>query len=159
MKSLPTDDPRVYDPEQAQNYFTVLTNVARTFEAHRAKLDGKVGPVQVWAHGFDIAFEWFGNRVEEAEEHGEVQALPSQLNLGFYPGNEGVAPYFYSNPWPFEADDLLNQPLPDGATWYTDSWKGATLPYAELVNQPDAEARLLQFSKAVYDLAAPTLMA
>ena len=151
------DHPRSYDSNQAARYFTVLTNVARTFETHRANLGGPVSPVQVWPHGFDIAFEWFGTRVERAEEHGEVQEFPAQLNLGFYPGSEGVAPYFYSNPWPFAADMLLDKPLPTGANWHTAGWQGAELPYSELVDDPDAEARLLEFAKAVYKLAEPTL--
>lgn len=149
---------RAYDPAQAQRYFGVLTNVARTFEIHRAGLAGPVSPVQVWPHGFDIAFEWFGNRVERAEEHGEVQEFLSQLNLGFYPGNEGVASYFYSNPWPFAAEALLDKPLPHGAGWHTAGWQGAELPYSELVNQPKAAEKLLEFARAVYELAAPTLM-
>lgn len=151
------DEPRSYDPEQAQHYFAVLANVVRTFEAHRASLDGPVSPVQIWPHGFDIAFEWFGNRVERAEEHGEVQEFPSQLNLGFYPGSDSLAPYFYSNPWPFEGEVLLDKPLPAGASWHTAGWQGAMLPYSALIDQPDAEARLLQFAKTVYASAAPTL--
>lgn len=151
------DEPRQYEPEQAKRYFGVLANVARTFETHRASLKGPVSPVQVWPHGFDIAFEWFGNRVERSEEHGEVQEFPAQLNLGFYPGSEGTAPYFYSNPWPFAANELLDKPLPAGATWHTSGWQGAELPYNELVDLPDAEAKLQQFAKAVYALAAPTL--
>lgn len=148
------DEPRQYDPEQAERFFGVLTNVARTFEKHRASLDGPVSPVQVWPHGFDIAFEWFGNRVERSQEHGETHEFPSQLNLGFYPGGD---PYFYSNPWPFEADKLLDKPLPAGARWHTDGWQGTMLPYSELVDRPDAEDRLLEYAKAVYELAAPTL--
>ncbi len=148
------DEPRHYDPEQAKRFFGVLTNAARTFEKHRASLEGPVSPVQVWPHGFDISFEWFGNRVERTEEHGEVQTFPSQLNLGFYPGGN---PYFYSNPWPFEADQLLDKPLPAGARWHTEGWQGTMLPYNELVNHPDAEDRLLEFAKAVHKLAAPTL--
>ncbi|MCB9009052.1 MAG: hypothetical protein H6656_17095, partial [Ardenticatenaceae bacterium] len=85
------------------------------------------------------------------------QEFPSQLNLGFYPGSEGTAPYFYSNPWPFEAE-LLDKPLPPGASWHTAGWQGAELPYSEVVGQPDAETRLLDFAKTVYKLAAPTLM-
>ena len=153
------DHPRDYEPELAQRYFSVLTNVARTLEKHRASLEGPVSPVQIWPHGFDIAFEWFGTRTEKSEEHGELQEFPAQLNLGFYPGNEGVPPYFYSNPWPFAKEVLLDKPLPAGANWHTEGWQGAELSYSELVNQPDAEARLLQFARTVYDLAAPTLMA
>jgi hypothetical protein len=152
------DAPRRYDPQLAQRYFHILANVERTFQTHHATLEGPISPVQIWAHGFDMAFDWFGSRVEWIEENGAVQESPAMLNLGFYPGSDGVAPYFYSNPLPFEADMLLDKPLPAGAKWHTDGWQGAILPYSELVDQPDAEVRLLQFAKAVYDLAAPTLM-
>lgn len=151
-----SDEARDYDPAQAERFWRVLTNVARTFEKHRANLEGIVSPVQVWPHGFDIAFDWFGSRVERAEEHGEVQEFPAQLNLGFYPGGD---PYFYSNPWPFEADALLDKPLPHGAVWHTEVWQGSKLPYNNLANSPDAETKLLDYAQAVYDLAAPTLMA
>ena len=151
------DTPRHYDPQLAQQYFHILANVERTFQSHRANLQGVVSPVQIWPHGFDMAFEWFGSRVERVEEHGEVQELPSQLNLGFYPGSDGVAPYFYSNPWPFEGDLLLDKPLSADAKWHTTGWQGAILPYSILVDQPDAEARLLKFAQTIYQLAAPTL--
>ena len=107
-----SDEPRSYDPDRAHHFFQILANVERTFQKHRVKLNDAVSPIQLWPHGFDTAFEWFGSRVERAEEHGEVQEFPSQLNLGFYPGNEGIEPYFYSNPWPFESDELLDKPLP-----------------------------------------------
>lgn len=153
-----SDEPRIYEPDLAQQYFQILANVERIFQTHRASLEGVVSPVQIWAHGFDMAFDWFGTRRERFEEHGEVQEFPATLNLGFYPGSKGVDPYFYSNPWPFEADILLDKPLPAGAKWHTAGWQGTILPYSKLVEQPDAEAKLLQFAQTVYDLAAPTLM-
>jgi hypothetical protein len=58
-----------------------------------------------------------------------LKVLPSQINL-VYPGGE---PYFYSNPWPFAAEQLLDKPLPDGAAWHTEGWQGSTLAYKELV--------------------------
>ena len=149
------DEPRDYDPQQAARFFTALSNAHRIFNAHRATLTGKMGPVQLWPHGFDLAFEWFGTRVETYEEHGELQEFPSQLNLGFYPGGD---PYFYSNPWPF-TESLLDAHLPDGARWHTEGWQGAMLPYATLVDVDNADERLRAFAKRVYELARPTLLA
>jgi hypothetical protein len=150
--------PRTYHPAQAQRFLDVLIQVDRIFRAHRATLPPEVGPVQLWPHGFDLAFEWFGTRVQRHEEEGEVQELPAQLNLGFYPGNTQDA-YFYSNPWPFESDALLGNPLPRGARWHTEGWQGTMLPYAELAGDPAAEQRLRDYARAVYQVAAPTLMA
>jgi hypothetical protein len=152
------DNPREYNPAAAENYLTALVNADRIFKAHRAALSGEVGPVQVWPHGFDLAFEYFGTRVETYEENGEVQEHPSQLNLGFYPGNTEDA-YFYSNPWPFESEILLSQSLPAGARWHTEGWQGSILPYGELVGDGNAEQRLRDYAKTVYELSAPTLTA
>lgn len=152
-----SDEPRVYSAEAAGRYFTALVNADRTFKKHKANLSGEMGPVQVWPHGFDLAFEWFGSRVQTYEEEDEVQEYPAQLNLGFYPGGPGVEPYFFSNPWPFEAEELLGKPLPEGARWHTEGFEGTILPYEELVGDPDAESRLLEYAQAVYELAAPTL--
>lgn len=149
------DEPRAYDPQQASRFFAALMRIHQIFSAHRATLTGNIGPLQLWPHGFDLAFEWFGTRVETYEEHGEIKQLPSQLNLGFYPGGE---PYFYSNPWPFE-EKLLAADLPDGARWHTEGWQGAYLPYAELVDDDNAEKRLRDFARTVYNLAAPALLA
>lgn len=148
------DEPRIYEPAQAEKFFTVLTHIHRIFAGHRAALTGKMGPIQVWPHGFDMAFEWFGTRVETHEEHGEIKTLPSQINLGFYPGGD---PYFYSNPWPFAAGRLLDKPLPAGASWHTEGWQGSILPYRELVGDENAEARLREYAQAVFEVASPTL--
>jgi hypothetical protein len=159
-KKFENDEPRQYDPEMAETYFAVLVNVDRIFKIHRANLSGDKGPVQLWPHGFDLAFEWFGTRTVEYEEHGESRQLPAQLNLGFSPGEPShPKPYFYSNPWPFEAQELLDKPLPSGARWFTESWKGSILPYEALVDDERAEERLLAYARAVYRVSAPTLQA
>ncbi|HRQ42677.1 MAG TPA: DUF5996 family protein [Chloroflexota bacterium] len=152
-----SDEPRSYDPDQARRYFDLLVEIDRIFKTHKATLKGETGPVQVWPHGFDLAFEWFGARTVTHEEHGKVQEFPAQLNLGFYPGNADTPPYFYSNPFPFAAEHLLDKPLPEDARWHTEGWQGTWLPYAALVNVANAEQRLRDYAQAVYDLAAPTL--
>ncbi|MDX1614357.1 MAG: DUF5996 family protein [Candidatus Promineifilaceae bacterium] len=151
-----SDETRDYDPAAVADFLTALVNADRIFKEHRAKLSGDVSPVQLWPHGFDLAFEWFGTRTQTFEENGEVHEYPSQLNLGFYPGGD---PYFYSNPWPFEGDQLLGKELPEGASWHTEGFEGTILPYSELQEEPDAETRLLEYARRVYELAAPTLTA
>lgn len=155
-----SDEPRQYSPEMAERYLTALLNVDRVFKQHRNSVEGDKGPVQLWPHGFDLSFEWFGTRSVEYEEGGEVAQYPAQLNLGFSPGEPShPEPYFYSNPWPFEGDRLLDESLPSGARWFTDGWQGSILPYNELVDDDQAADRLLAYARCVYDLSAPTLMA
>jgi hypothetical protein len=152
--------PTVYDPAASEKFFTALVNACRIFELQRARLDGERGPVQLWPHGFDLAFEWFGTRQVEISEQGETRRYPAQLNLGFSPGEPNhPQPYFYSNPWPFEADQLLDKPLPAGARWFTNSWQGSLLPYSELARDARAEQRLLDYARAVFQASAPTLLA
>ena len=153
------DDPREYDPVLVAKFFAALRNADRIFNDHRATLVGDVGPVQLWPHNFDLAFEWFGTRVVVSNEGGERQETPSQLNLGFFPGSPDTEPYFYSNPWPFEAGALLGQRLPQPASWHVDGWQGTILPYVALVDDPNAEERLLGYARRVFELTAPTLMA
>ena len=143
------DEPRTYDPAAAEAYSGAFVNVHTIFERHRVTLGDRVSPIQMWPHGFDLAFEWYGTKTEEHE--GET--LPAQLNLGLYPGGE---PYFYSNPWPF-ADALTDTPLPHGAVWNTEGWNGTKLPYDAVQGDPDAASKLADYARAVFDAAAPTL--
>jgi hypothetical protein len=152
-----SDEPREYDPEVVGRYFTALVNADQTFKKHLAQVDGDTGPVQLWPHGFDLSGEWFGARVVTADEQGETKEYPSQLNLGFYPGENDDESYFYSNPFPFEANKLLDKPLPIGASWHTEDWQGTLLPYKELINDPNPKTRLLNYAQAVFGIASPIL--
>lgn len=158
-KKFTNDDPREYDPEAAGRFLVALLGADTIFKEHRATLPGDPGPVQLWPHNFDLAFEWFGTRVERYEHAGKIQEYPSQLNLGFYPGDSANVPYFYSNPWPFEGDQLLDKPLPDGASWHTEGFEGSILPYEELAEDPNARSRLREYARVVFELCSPTLMA
>ena len=84
------DEPRDYSPAAAETFFDALVNVETTMQRHRATLGSNVGPIQVWPHGFDLAFEWYGTRVEVHEEEGEKNEIPSQLNFGFYPAGRAL---------------------------------------------------------------------
>lgn len=152
-------EPRTYDPLAATRFFQALIQAEQLFKQHVTAVSGPFGPIQLWPHGFDLAVEWFGDRTVTSEEDGETQEFSSQLNLGFFPGSESTEPYFYSNPFPFEAEALLSHSLPGAAKWFTESWQGSILPYSELVGRPDGDQQLLAYARAVYDIATPTLTA
>ncbi|MCP3996088.1 MAG: hypothetical protein GY722_13665 [bacterium] len=135
-----SDEPRLYDAGHAAAFFAAVTSIEHNLQIHRSEIGASVGPIQVWPHGFDIAFEWFG-------------AGGSQLNLGFYPAGR---PYFYSNPWPF-SDEMKIYPLPAPAIWHEGDWEGSILYYDELLETDDPSGRLLEYAKAVFDIAVPIL--
>ena len=148
------NDPRAYDPAAAEQFFAAMVNIDHNLELHRSSLAGPVGPLQVWPHGFDLAFEWFGTRTESYEEDGVAKEAPAQLNLGFYPAGRA---YFYSNPWPFHGDKLVGTDLPHGAAWVTDSFEGSSLPYASVAGDSDGIRKLREYARAVWEVASPTL--
>lgn len=148
------DEPRVYDPEAASSFRDVLIRTSPVLGLHKSGLTGETGPIQLWPHNFDLAFEWFGTRLVP---HGEDGELPSQINFGLAPGDSSHAEaYYYSNPWPFE-DSLTERELPQGAHWFTESWKGSLLPYAEIAGDPAGEEKLAAYFRAVYELSSPLL--
>lgn len=149
--------PGTYEREVAGRFFTALVNADRVFKNHRAGLAGDVSPVNFWPHGFDLSMEWYGSRMVEHEEDGKVSHLPVQLNLGFYPGQSDDVAYFYSNPWPFESDQFTGYQLPGAATWHTNGWQGTYLPYEIVAASNEPEDYLLEFARAVYDIATPIL--
>ena len=151
-----SDEPRLYDRAAAEAFFSAIVNINHNLEIHRSALEGPVSPLQIWPHGFDLAFEWYGTKKETYEEDGEVTEMPAQLNLGFYPSADA---YFYSNPWPFAGSELTSQPLPEPAFWHTEDWEGSMLRYDELLQLPNAPERLMEYARAVFAAAAPTLTA
>jgi hypothetical protein len=153
-----SDEKRAYHPHHASRWFAALVNADAALKAHRATLPGEPGPVQLWTHGFDISFEWFGGRTVEFEEHGKVSRFPAQINLGFSPGEPShPEPYFYSNPFPFEAEKLTHHPLPHGARWFTESWQGTLLPYRNLAGDAGGMEKLREYARAVFEIASPLL--
>jgi hypothetical protein len=150
------DDPAgEYDPDHAGAFWDALTTVHAALEDRRATRPGETSPVQVWPHGFDIAFEWFGSLLVDHEEHGEATPIPAQLNLGWYPAGDA---YFYSSPWPFDAG-LMQHPLPQPAAWHTDGWSGTTLAYADVVGDPAGPAVFAGYADAVFTIVRASLEA
>jgi hypothetical protein len=147
------NEPGVYDAEVVDRFFIALVRADRAFKRHGARLGEKAGPVRLWPHGFDLSMEWFGSRVVRSEEGNRTLEQPAQLNLGFYPGEDDDSSYFYSNPWPFDADKLLGHPLPAGTLWHTDGWQGTMLPYSAVRD----EEQLLDYAAAVFEIASPLL--
>ena len=151
------DQPRKYDPDAAERYLAALKLVHKAQQETKAVLDGETGPIQLWPHNFDQAFEWFGTR-EIIQWQGEKEIRSRvQINFGFAPGDEShTNPYFYSNPWPFDPGFKSLQ-LASGARWFDGSWQGSILPYGSLVNDQHAGTSLIEYFLSVFNGTAPLL--
>ncbi len=152
-----SDDDRSYDPQAASVFGKILFTTAQVLESHRSGLSGEPGPIQLWPHNFDLAFEWFGTRKVLHGEGADAQEIPSQINFGLAPGDSSYEEtYYYSNPWPFE-DSFTDHKLPGNARWFTEGWRGTLLPYKEMVGDDSGEEVLAAYFRAVYDIASPLL--
>jgi hypothetical protein len=84
-----------------------------------------VSPVQLWPEHFDLAFEMG----DEGAGH--------RAGYGISPGDEDHAePYLYVVPW---------QPPGDDGFWNDLHFRGASLPWADLVAATDARAAAVEF--------------
>ena len=153
------EGPRLYDPHAAGLYRVALLGTAEVLENLRSSFEGETGPVQLWPHNFDLAFEWFGTRMVPSGSGKDASELPAQINFGLAPGDSSYPEtYFYSNPWPF-LESLADVELPSGARWYTDGWKGTLLPYGSIAGADDGAERLAAYFRSVFDMASPLLTA
>ena len=138
-----------YDRDAAVAYWQNLTTVERILERRRSEMD-RPGAIHVWPHHFDMSFEWYGSRQIDADDGSSASA---QINFGFNVLDEQ---YLYSSPWPFD-DSLVSQPLPGAARWHTEGWTGSMLPFESLLDDPGWDTRALDYARAVFDAALPSL--
>jgi hypothetical protein len=156
-EGVENDQIRKYDPDSAAHYLTALKLVHAAQAEVKANLDGETGPIQLWPHNFDQAFEWFGGREIVHRQGGKESRSQAQINFGFAPGDKSHAsPYFYSNPWPFDPG-FISIRLASGARWFDGSWQGSILPYESLVDDQHANTALIEYYLSVYTGVAPSL--
>ena len=108
-----------YVPEHAQRAFLVYNKVGRILEEFSATYSGKVSPVQVFWHTFDIATQRYSGRQVPTPSGMNAPTRESysceQIASGFWFGDDrNPEPTFYSYTYP-EPDKVADSPLrPDG---------------------------------------------
>lgn len=144
-------DERRYAMDDAERYFSALSSVGHVFADFKDGLPGDTSDLQLWPHGFDLAFFNYGDRVAKYEEEGQQKEARAKIGVGFAPPGGGQAhEYFYV--YSFPHDEAVSQAaLPTGASWYAGGWQGALLPYAAVAENADGGTLLKEFLQAAYD--------
>ncbi|WP_280266764.1 DUF5996 family protein [Nocardia wallacei] len=148
-----------YDAARARAAFRVTSQVGRILEDFSASYSGKISPVQLFWHTFDLAVQRFSER--HVELSAEVDAVTresysrEEISAGFWFGDDAVPePTFYSYAAP-EPAGLADRPLPPGARWVSaGSGHSAYYAYDEARRAPDPVRAALTFFQSVYAAAA-----
>lgn len=135
MEHITHDEPFAVNMALAKDYATVSNAVFAMLARVKAKLNGAMTPLVVWAHHFDMAFIWFATN--DTDEHHDPHVA-----IGFAPFSEGIdRPYFYAYGWSQETGYIQVDVQPP-AQAITEGYTGLYVDY-DVLNTDDM-ARTLE---------------
>lgn len=131
--------------DYAAALYTVFTGVAR----FRARLNGHMTPIVVWAEHFDLSTLWFLD--------GAMDDQKAHMNFGFAPFSNGLPrPYLYTYAYPYPAE-MEVPALPQPARWHTSGWTGVVVDYDDLVTAEDPAAQVEALCLGIFAALRPLL--
>ena len=152
-----------YEPEFAQRFWRILSQVERVLFEFRTSFLGKCSPVHFFWGSFDLAVTRFSGR--RAPPHpGGVPYLPDTVaqeayshevsSAGFWPGGDGAEyPAFYSYAYPQPAGFSSAAIRPKEA-FYSEKLSEYILPYDAVRISKDPDRVLMDFLQSTYEAAA-----
>ncbi len=146
--------PAVFEPHDAQRWLAVVTATSAVFDRWRAHFFGRAS-IQLWWGAFDFALLLFnGKHVEAPADRGYLLKYDmdaEMMNVGFYPGDDASAAYFFGYIYPQPAACRALSIAPPEATWSAKlgEW---ILPYEAVRASPDPEGAVVAFLDAIYGL-------
>lgn len=145
-----------YDEKYIKRFRTILQQVEHVFKKFNGNFYGKVCPVQLYWHSFDLAVTRFsGKKAPPVPDAGAVnrEAYSHEvISFGFWPGDENTPqPAFYSYTYP-APENLKQSPLqPDTAHWIDQNGSPmALLFYRDVHQAKNPERTILDFLKSTY---------
>ncbi|MCX4747182.1 DUF5996 family protein [Kitasatospora sp. NBC_01287] len=145
-----------YDPVRAQQAFQVLSRVGAILEEFSAGFSGKVSPVQLFWHSFDLAVTRFSDRqidMPDSVDAATREAYSREVvSAGFWYGDDKIPePSFYTYTAP-EPPGVTGRPLyPAGARWMeSGSGHMASYSYADARAAAKPVAAVLGFLQSAY---------
>jgi hypothetical protein len=140
-------DPQPYVTAHAEAFLRSARAAVEAMRFLNESVDGETTGPHLWPHGFDIATEWYSERVVDYEGTPEN----AQISMGWYPAEPS---YLYAKPWPFH-DEFADHGLPAGGIWHRTGWEGARLDIVEPVDVSTAR----DLGVAIHDIAGAMLSA
>jgi hypothetical protein len=147
-----------YEPEWANRFWRVLSQVDRLLKQHRARFRGRTTPVHFFWGSFDLALTRFSGRPAEpppgAGMMERVSADAEQICVGFWPGHQRyprAAFFSYTYPKPEGIEHEVIQPA--GAGWSPELGEFA-IPYDEVRTSGSPGDLILQFCESSYAAGA-----
>jgi hypothetical protein len=146
-----------YDADAVTRYWQILVGTEHGLAEFASGFNGKASPIQLFWHGFDLAYARYSGRaapVAEGADPVTAEAYSHEvIAFGFWPGDDRRTPYpaFYSYTAP-EPDGLTDEPLDPAQAEWQDTGAGslAILPYDAVRTSPDPHATLLAFYESAY---------
>lgn len=145
-----------YDYEYVERFWSILQQIDRIFRTFNSDFCGKVCPVQLYWHSFDLAVTRFsGKEAPPMPNAGKVdrEAYSHEvISFGFWPGDPNTPqPAFYSYTFP-APEGLDTTPLqPSGAHWVEQNGSPLALLFYEDVRQStNPEKAILDFLESTY---------
>jgi len=146
--------PAAYDPAAVERWFRIVTATAGIFDNWRAHFFGRNG-IQLWWGALDFALLLFsGKHVPPPTDRGYLLRYDldaEMLNVGFYPGDDATAPFFYGYivPQPPNASQL---PIAPASAAWSDTMHEWVLPYDAVRTAANPAGELNAFLDALYAL-------
>jgi hypothetical protein len=152
-----------YDPDYAQRFWRILSQVERVLFEFRTSFLGKCSPVHFFWGSFDLAVTRFSGK--RAPLHpGGVPYLPDAVaqeayshevsSAGFWPGGDGAEyPAFYSYAYPQPAG-FSSAAIRPKETFYSEKLSEYILPYDAVRISKDPDRVLMDFLQSTYEAAA-----
>lgn len=150
------DEHHHYDRKYVERFSTILQQVEQVFKKFNSNFYGKVCPVQLYWHSFDLAVTRFSGKkappMHDANAVNREAYSHEVISFGFWPGDEKILrPAFYSYTYP--APKNLNQSTlqPDTAHWIDQNGSPlALLFYGDVRVAENPEKEILNFLESAY---------
>jgi len=151
-----------YDRKYIERYWQILRQTDHILKEFGSTFCGKVCPVQLYWHSFDLAVTRFsGRRGPDMSEASQVEREAYShevISFGFWPGDQDVRdPAFYSYTYP-APKGIDQEPLqPEEAQWIKQNGSPmALLMYDDVRKTVDPKQTLINFLESAYQAGVKT---